>query len=53
MKDLDSLTMDELHGILTVYEMRTKKENHQRKKNPSNPQRRQEKENTNQVIVRQ
>jgi hypothetical protein len=27
MKDLDSLTMDELHGILTAYEMRTKKEN--------------------------
>jgi hypothetical protein len=22
MKDLDSLTMDELHGILTAYEMR-------------------------------
>jgi hypothetical protein len=27
MKDLDSLTMDELHGILTTYEMRTEKEN--------------------------
>ena len=27
MKDLDSLTMDELHGILTAYEMKTKKEN--------------------------
>ena len=26
MKDLDSLKMDELHGILTTYEMRTKKE---------------------------
>jgi hypothetical protein len=27
MKDLDSLTMDELHGILTTYEMRTVQEN--------------------------
>lgn len=27
MKDLDNLTMDELHGILTVYEMRIEKEN--------------------------
>jgi hypothetical protein len=27
MKDLDSLTMDELHGILTAYEMRTVQEN--------------------------
>jgi hypothetical protein len=27
MKDLKKLTMDELHGILTAYEMRTKKEN--------------------------
>jgi hypothetical protein len=27
MKDLDSLTMDELHGILTTYEMRTMQEN--------------------------
>lgn len=26
MKGLDSLTMDELHGILTAYEMRTEKE---------------------------
>jgi hypothetical protein len=26
MKDLESLTMDELHGILTTYEIRTKKE---------------------------
>jgi hypothetical protein len=25
MKDLEKLTMDELHGILTAYEMRTKK----------------------------
>jgi hypothetical protein len=33
MKDLDKLTiMDEFHGILTVYEMRTEKEN------PSNKQ---------------
>jgi hypothetical protein len=27
MKDLNSLTMDELHGILMTYEMRTEKEN--------------------------
>ena len=27
MKDLDTLTIDELHGILSAYEMRTKKEN--------------------------
>jgi hypothetical protein len=27
MKDLDSLTMDELYGILTVYEMRAEKQN--------------------------
>jgi hypothetical protein len=27
MKDPEKLTMDELHGILTAYEMRTKKEN--------------------------
>ena len=27
MKDLDRLTMDELHGILTICEIRTKKEN--------------------------
>jgi hypothetical protein len=26
IKDLDKLTMDELHGILTAYEMRTEKE---------------------------
>jgi RNA-binding protein YlmH len=26
IKDLDQLTMDEFHGILTAYEMRTKKE---------------------------
>jgi hypothetical protein len=26
MKDLDQLTMDELHGILTAYEMRIEKE---------------------------
>jgi hypothetical protein len=25
MKDLDKLTMDELHGILTAYEIGTKK----------------------------
>ena len=28
---LDKLSMDELHGILTTYEMRTKKENPSRK----------------------
>jgi hypothetical protein len=27
MKDLEKLMMDELHGILTAYEMRTEKEN--------------------------
>jgi hypothetical protein len=27
MKDIGSLTMDKLHGILTTYEMRTEKEN--------------------------
>lgn len=27
IKDLDKLTMDELHGIITRYEMRTEKEN--------------------------
>jgi kynurenine formamidase len=27
MKYLDSLTMDEFHGILTAYDIRTKKEN--------------------------
>jgi hypothetical protein len=27
MKDLEKLMMDEIHGILTAYEMRTKKEN--------------------------
>jgi hypothetical protein len=26
-KDLDSISMDELHGILRAYEMRTEKEN--------------------------
>ena len=26
IKDLDTMTVDELHGILTAYEMRTKKE---------------------------
>ena len=26
MKDLDKLSMDEMHGILTTFEMRTKKE---------------------------
>jgi hypothetical protein len=26
MKDLDNLTMDELHGILTAYEMRIEKD---------------------------
>jgi hypothetical protein len=26
IKDIDKLTMDELHGILTTYEMRTEKE---------------------------
>jgi hypothetical protein len=31
MKDLDKLTMDELHGILTAYEMRTEKENPSKK----------------------
>jgi hypothetical protein len=31
MKDLDSLTMDELHGILMTYEMRTEKENPSKK----------------------
>jgi hypothetical protein len=31
MKDLDSLTMDELHGILIAYEMRTEKENPSKK----------------------
>jgi hypothetical protein len=31
MKDLDKLTMDELHGILTAYEMRTEKENSSKK----------------------
>jgi hypothetical protein len=29
MKDLDNLTMDELHGILTTYEIRTMWENPQ------------------------
>lgn len=29
-KDLDSLTMDELHGILTTYEMRTDNEKRSR-----------------------
>lgn len=27
MKDLDKLTWDVWHGVLTVYEMRTEKEN--------------------------
>ena len=31
MKDLDRLTMDELHGILTAYEMRVEKENPSKK----------------------
>ena len=31
MKDLDSLTMDELHGILVAYEMRIDKENTSKK----------------------
>ena len=30
-KDLDKLSMDELHGILTTYEMRTKQEKQSKK----------------------
>ena len=30
-QDLDKLSMDELHGVLTTYEMRTEQENPSRK----------------------
>ena len=43
MKDLDTLKMDELHGILISYEMR--KESPNFKKQPSKPQDLQKKEN--------
>lgn len=46
MKDLDKLTMYELHGILTTYEMRSKME----KPSRSKLQRRQRTESTNQAI---
>jgi hypothetical protein len=49
MKDLDKLTMDELHGILTAYEMRIEKEKPSKKEAISKPQRRQRTKNTNQV----
>jgi hypothetical protein len=39
MKDVDQLTMYELHGILTACEMRTESKNHKRKKHISKPQR--------------
>ena len=31
IKDLDTITMDEIHGILTAYEMRAEKENPSRR----------------------
>jgi hypothetical protein len=31
IKDIDKLTMDELHGILTTYKMRTEKEKSSKK----------------------
>jgi hypothetical protein len=40
MKDHDKMTMGELHGILTAYEIRIEKENPSREKQPSKLQRR-------------
>jgi hypothetical protein len=48
MKDLDSIIMDELYGILREYEMRTEKKTI---KERSNLQRRQRTDSTNKVIV--
>ena len=31
IKELDTITMDEIHGILTAYEMRAEKENPSRR----------------------
>jgi len=50
MKDLDNMTMDELHGILTTCEMRIENDK-QGRKQPSRHQRRQRQKNTKQVIA--
>jgi hypothetical protein len=34
--DLDTLTVDQLHGIFTAYEMKTGMINHQKRKRPLN-----------------
>jgi hypothetical protein len=54
IKDLNIMTMDKLHGILTTYEMRIEKEskkNPQERKQPSRNQRRQRHKNTKQVTT--
>jgi hypothetical protein len=33
-RELDKLTVDQLHGIFTAYEMRTGNKNHQKEKQP-------------------
>jgi hypothetical protein len=40
-EDLGTISMDELHGIFTAYEMRTNRKIHPRKKQPSKHPRRQ------------
>jgi hypothetical protein len=40
IKGLDKITMYELHGILTTYEIRSEKEKPSKKEEVSNPQRR-------------
>ena len=46
-KDLDKLIMDELHGILTTYEMRTKQEKPYRKEETFKASKKKNKNNQN------
>ena len=50
-KDLDKLSMDELHGILTTYEMRTKQENPSRKEEAFKVSKKKKKNNQNSKML--